>query len=37
MSTGKKLGKTSEEKKKDGFFGGNGLNNMFGMGDSKAK
>ena len=38
MSTGKKIGKSSlDDKKKDGFFGGRGMNDMFGMGDSKAK
>ena len=38
MSTGKKAGKSSlDDKKKDGFFGGRGINDMFGMGDSKAK
>ena len=38
MSTGKKFGKNPpEEKKIEGFFGGRGMNDMFGMGDSKAK
>ena len=37
MSTGKKTGKEKGDKKSGGFFGGGGLNDMFGMGKSNAK
>jgi ATP-dependent Zn protease len=39
MSTGKKLGKKGEDKdkKSGGFFGGGGMNDMFGLGKSNAK
>ena len=39
MSTGKKSGKPSENKdnNKGGFFGGGGLNDMFGVGKANAK
>lgn len=39
MSTGKKAGKkaTEDKEKKGGFFGGGGMNDMFGMSKSNAK
>lgn len=41
ISTGLKKGKTGKDAKKDekkgGFFGGGGMNDMFGMGKSNAK
>ena len=38
MSTGKKAGKPADkDSKKGGFFGGGGMNDMFGVGKSNAK
>lgn len=38
VSTGKKTGKPAEKDKKGGgFFGGGGMNDMFGVGKSNAK